>query len=158
MNKKLKKVRDKIEDGIVRGYNWVKDHPVITAIGTTIVGSAITGVVSYRSGCYNGAKRVIAHRLERQEAGLGESFTLVQPGTRDEEGIQFSDKSLKEIVDEGYGNYVYGVGEMRLKNGQSVYIERFDDDVIVVLNAKEEFDVTDERVTNAIVNSDPWPI
>lgn len=158
MNEKLKKVGEKIGSGIARGFNWIKEHPVITTIGTTIVGSAITGVVSYRFGCFDGAKRIIAHRLEYQAEGLGESFTLVQPGTRDEEGIQFSDMSTKEIVNAGYGNYVYGIGEMRLKNGQSVYVERYDDDVIVVLNAKDQFDITDERVSNAIVNSDPWLI
>lgn len=77
MNEKLKKVRDKVEDTIVKTYNWTQKHPVLTAIGTTVLGSVVTGAIAYKVGESRGEMT----GMEIHARALGEKIQKQSPGT-----------------------------------------------------------------------------
>ena len=47
---KMIEVRGKIEDGLVKAYNWTQKHPIATSIGGTLIGAAVGSLVSYKIG------------------------------------------------------------------------------------------------------------
>lgn len=77
MNEKLKKVRDKVEDGVVKAYNWTQKHPALTAIGTTVLGSVVTGAIAYKVGESRGE----TNGMEIHARALGEKIQKQSPGT-----------------------------------------------------------------------------
>lgn len=131
MKEKLKKVRDKVEDAIVKTYNWTQKHPVLTAIGTTVLGSVVTGAIAYKVGESRGE----TNGMEIHARALGEKIQKQSPGTinilveNDEWGpyagptephdlVTESGKRLEAItgammmnLDEGYGAYVWNGGD-----------------------------------------------
>lgn len=50
MNEKIEKVKNVVKDKTSKLGKWLKEHPVITAVGTTIVGSAVSGFIGYKTG------------------------------------------------------------------------------------------------------------
>lgn len=127
MNEKLKKVRDKVEDTIVKTYNWTQKHPVLTAIGTTVLGSVVTGAIAYKVGESRGEEilaRALAEKIQKQSPGTVKFFVENNEWgpyagtTEPHDLVTESGQRLEAItgammmnLDSGNGAYVFNNGD-----------------------------------------------
>jgi hypothetical protein len=138
---KATEVRGKIEDGIVKAYNWTQKHPIMASIGGTLIGAAVGGLVSYKLGEAKG------DREARTEIGRN-----ILDGTERislkcvENGSFYNDKLLDahdivaEKIDVRRQNLLTGAAAMHLDNGYGAYVFK-DSDTSLEVYPIEEPDV-----------------
>lgn len=87
------KLKEKAENALTKAYVFAQEHPIITAVTTTVAGSVITGAVAYKVGEKKGVTGS-AHELLDGAKG----YHIVVKGV-ESEGKAAIDMPLAEAMD-----------------------------------------------------------
>lgn len=88
------KLKEKAENALTKAYVFAQEHPIITAVTTTVAGSVITGAVAYKVGESKGVTGS-AHELLDGTKG----YHIVVKGV-ESEGKAAIDMPLAEAMNE----------------------------------------------------------
>lgn len=88
------KLKEKAENALTKAYVFAQEHPIITAVTTTVAGSVITGAVAYKVG---ESKGVTGSAHELLDGAKG--YHIVVKGV-ESEGKAAIDMPLAEAMNE----------------------------------------------------------
>ena len=134
-------VRGKIEDGLVKAYNWTQKHPIATSIGGTLIGAAVGGLVSYKIGEAKGdleARKEIGRNILDGTERI--SLKCVENGSFYNDKLLDAHDIVAEKIDIRRQNLLTGAAAMHLDNGYGAYVFR-DSDTSLEVYPIEEPDV-----------------